>query len=58
MSVMKHWKRKRVDSGETMVIIVVIFMEKGTGSTITALYSSSLKAIKSPLSTMLSDIQS
>lgn len=55
---MKHWKRRRVDSGETMEITVVISREKGTGSTITALQTSSYKAIKSPLSTMLSDIQS
>lgn len=55
---MKHWKSRRVDSSETMVIIVAIAREKVTGSTITALHTSSEKAIKSPLSTMLSDIQS
>lgn len=55
---MKHWKSRRVDSGETMVIIVVISREKVTDSTITALHTSSERAIKSPLSTMLSDIQS
>lgn len=54
----KPRKRRRVDSGETMVIIVVISREKGMGSTITALHTSSQKAIKSLLSTMLSDIQS